>query len=1240
MAIKFGTKTASNTGPANTPSVQQDPDSILVLLGQNSTKTTDLIKQIVNKIDFQSIIASVQEIQKSVVSIQPFIEDSWANIGDMFDKLKEIQSSTIDTAVSGTEGTIRFIIECADGESYTAIREILDIAKGDYDDDSFETINELINVFKYIERISKEIGKLDLSEIDKTTVKSMHNMYLVIEELKNIAQVSSRSLKYILPVILFSDQLIKFPGIFVDLIGTKQKDRGIARLYDRLSRTKLDMKIISAFMDDLSEILKSSIIVGLMAIIANKSVKYIPPVIEKLNEIIDIINSSNIKKQKSNNSKNLKIINDNLRNIKDILISAALLAPLSILAIPGILSMNLVFKLLAKTQTDNIKSVSRITKDERKIKKDQTNFMSIVGASALILLGAALFGGFIARHVDNIGAFTLILSGFIILMSGVALLSKILLGLSKTSTKGSKRKSSILSKIIGKTNNEDSYNSIFDDLSGLVLSAAATLVIGSVIIAFLNIGNILLFSGLLIGFIFLISIAVFGAKKLVGGDGMVAFTGLGSLILLSTIALGIGALFIKAGLALPVLIFAGILILTIGGISIAVALASKIAGKRGLMAVKGLTVFIIAITAALLIGGLVVSDEERKKAIIDFAAISILFVSAMSVLMFILGKINKSTIIQGILALTAITIIAILMSVVMKNFAEATAILPQTFKNKTVDSDGSKSKTKMGNSLWTVLGGAGAIIVGLAGLAIGLGALTGTGIGGGVLWLGIAALGAIVGIALMVSEAIKNFAEGYQIMVTVASSLDKPEETMKTLKNLMSNFTTFVGEFAELSTKIKPRKVKRTADAFGAVVEVVGGAASVIKNVADLSIPIYNEKGEIIGYKEIKEPEFNRAIDNTGKIMTVLGNALIEIYQNGTGVGIGKDLFRNTATLSLITAGILNIVKIVGDSSAIIKDLADFKYTYIDENGKEHKLSIDDTVLEKAKENIISVVTCMSNALVDLYSKDNLAFKDNSILRKAKKVNNDVFNVISLSIDSMNSIIDLFSKEGADKAGDKYKNMLDAIINPFTKNTLNDDQIDLFEELSEIDFTNTSKLVNSINRVDVSKTDKFIELSNKLIELNKNMGNLDSFISAFDEKITMTLGELADRIELASKTIKESDKSQEKRQKKIEENRKKLKEMLLTPVKVEVSNDNTNKTTNNPLFNNIKPLENNKLQNPALKPDGQNKNENKLTNDQNNMQDNMGNAAAKLLDNIDSTMVNMAGTTSDIYTLLQQYLEK
>lgn len=1231
--IKFGTKTASNTGPVNTPSMQQDPNSILVLLGQNSIKNTDLIEQIVNKIDFKSLVVSVQEISKSVTSIQPFIEDTWANIGDMFDKLKDAKNSAFNTTIDGPSGTINFIIECANGQSYTALREILDIATGNYDEESFSTIDNLIDVFSYVEKLSKEISKMDLQKIDKNTVKSIANLYEISSIMKDIASESSKTIKYVLPVSLFSNQLISFPGTLIDLIGTKQNDKGIAKLSDRISRTKLDMKGISDFISELSSILKDTVKIAALSVLSNKLFVHINKSVEKLNLVIDQINSAKFEDVKNNKSNKLKIVKDNLSFIKSILVDAVLIAPLAILAIPGIVAMRLAFGLITKMQADNINAVSKIVKDEKKVREDNKSFMRMIVGSAFVVLGAAILGGFIWRHAGNIALFTVVLAGFIISMSAVAVLTKVLLGLSKKPTKGSKRKSSIFAKMLG-IQQEDDYNSVFDDLSKLVLSAAATLIVGSILISFLNLGNIVLFCTVLLGFISLLSLAVLGVKKLLGSDGIVTFTALGNVILLSTIALGIGALFVKSGLAWYAVIFSFILAATIFAIVGAVALVSKLGGKKMIEGIRGLNTLILIITASLLVGAWFVSDEKRKKSIWQFLGIVGTFIGGLVIMCAILGAANK-IIVKGILALAAITIISLLLGIVIKNFAEATAMLPPTFKNKTINADGSRSKTKSGNSMWSVLGAAGAIILGLAGLALALGAIAGTGVGAVILAAGIAALAGIVGVALMVSKAIKNFAEGYQIMVSVASNLKDPKKTTNDLKNLMSNFAQFVKEFAKMGDDIKPRKVKRTANAFNAVIGVVGNSVSVIKDVANLRVPIYDKDGKIVGYNEISETDFSNAIDNTYKVITTLADALIYIYQNGVGAGLGKDLFKNTATLSLITSGIINIVKIVGESASIIKDLADFKYTYIDENGKAHKLVIDDAVLQKVKENIVKVVGCMSSALIDIYSDKNSIFANKQILKMAKKTSDDVFSLISGSVDSLKQIIDLFSTPDSDKAGEKYANTLESIINPFTKETINKAQLRRIKKLSEIDFSSTIDLLTSVNKVDVSKTDKFIELSNKLIELNKNMGNLDSFITAFDEKITMTLTALAERIELASNTIKESDKSQEKRQKNIEENRKKLKEMLLMPLQVQLSNENQNKLQS-PYYSvgANQQQQNNTIESYQPMQNAQNVEQPQQYN--NDQQENMSN---KSLDNIDSNIVSMAGTTFDIYTLLQQYLE-
>jgi hypothetical protein len=65
----------------------------------------------------------------------------------------------------------------------------------------------------------------------------------------------------------------------------------------------------------------------------------------------------------------------------------------------------------------------------------------------------------------------------------------------------------------------------------------------------------------------------------------------------------------------------------------------------------------------------------------------------------------------------------------------------------------------------------------------------------------------------------------------------------------------------------------------------------------------------------------------------------------------------------------------------------------------------------------------------------------------------------------------------------------------------------------------------------------FIELASELSHLSESLGNLEDFTEALNGKITETLGKLAEKLEFAANTIKESDKAQDKRQKLIDKGR-------------------------------------------------------------------------------------------------------
>ena len=79
----------------------------------------------------------------------------------------------------------------------------------------------------------------------------------------------------------------------------------------------------------------------------------------------------------------------------------------------------------------------------------------------------------------------------------------------------------------------------------------------------------------------------------------------------------------------------------------------------------------------------------------------------------------------------------------------------------------------------------------------------------------------------------------------------------------------------------------------------------------------------------------------------------------------------------------------------------------------------------------------------------------------------------------------------------------------------------------------------------------------ELRQLSLSIKDMPKFIALLDQKLTESLTVLSDRVETASTILQDSDKMQDERQAKIEDNAKLLKEMLQTPIKLELFKEDT-----------------------------------------------------------------------------------
>ena len=104
---------------------------------------------------------------------------------------------------------------------------------------------------------------------------------------------------------------------------------------------------------------------------------------------------------------------------------------------------------------------------------------------------------------------------------------------------------------------------------------------------------------------------------------------------------------------------------------------------------------------------------------------------------------------------------------------------------------------------------------------------------------------------------------------------------------------------------------------------------------------------------------------------------------------------------------------------------------------------------------------------------------------------------------------------------------------------------------------NITTLVKTVNTLNTNKADKFIQMIAELRQLSVSLKDMPKFIALLDQKLTESLSVLSDRIDSASTVLQDSDKMQQERQSKIEDNAKLLKEMLQTPIKLELFKEDT-----------------------------------------------------------------------------------
>ena len=351
---------------------------------------------------------------------------------------------------------------------------------------------------------------------------------------------------------------------------------------------------------------------------------------------------------------------------------------------------------------------------------------------------------------------------------------------------------------------------------------------------------------------------------------------------------------------------------------------------------------LVAISAAtLLIGGKMIADnKDMWWAVPEFAAITVLFVGAMSIVMWTLSEMDVSTIAKGGLAMLAIAGITWLMGKALQEVAQVARI---------ASADEIKDVMLMG----------GLVIAGVTAIAAALGAILNTGVGALILGAGAAALAAVIGLVFAISEMVRNIA------VTATILNNAPEIDFDKVGGLVTGMF----DIARNMVAAAPWKLMLDAKVVSStIMDLIGSlspVAQVVKDFADLRIPVYNGT-KLERYITIGDKEFATVAENVEKIILAVVKPLVDTVMKNPDL-FGGGFFSNP----LVDTPAVNAAKMVGHVGRSlskvaegVKDLAELKIPVYKGTRLTGYIALGNETFQKVSTNVESLILAVAEPIV------------------------------------------------------------------------------------------------------------------------------------------------------------------------------------------------------------------------------------------------------------------------------------
>ena len=602
-----------------------------------------------------------------------------------------------------------------------------------------------------------------------------------------------------------------------------------------------------------------------------------------------------------------------------VLVIGGLMLPLAILGI----AFAYILKLFIKVTLKALKPIINGKQDWGKAAKKMNAFTKVVAICGAVLV----IGGLMLPLAIPGLLFGVVLSAFILLVVGAVNLA----------TRGMKK-----------------LMNTAEQLGILIGILAGVMIIGAFFMGIKGLwGKSLLFGVVLGVFLLLVvgavNLATRGMKKL-----MMKATQFGILVAMLAGIMLIGAAFMFIpGMFVNSLKFAIVLGIFMAAVCFTIKFTiGKLKAQKIMPNVIAFAIIVAICGAVLLIGASILNDDGMIESALAFAAISIVFIGAFALIVYLLGKIKLKNLITGIVALAIITAIIWALSEIFVTIAEIANMA----------------------SFWDIILILASMVLAVAiigALMIGIGALCSDPVVLLAVEIGAVVLAEIAGIIWLFAEAIKNVASANDALANMK------EIDTKKFGSAFEAFTKCVGYItgSQLTNPLFLLKLGAVATAAYEIQITMSNISAGVKAMAELSIPIYDDQGKVCGRRELTPEDFTNAAENVKEVISVLGRAIIETYELNPEMFEWKLIGDNP--FASVCKSCSELGPMISKIAEGVKEYADMRITTYDKDGNavgSRPLVPED--FTSAAENVKEVISVLGRAIIDTYEENPDIFDD------------------------------------------------------------------------------------------------------------------------------------------------------------------------------------------------------------------------------------------------------------------------